>query len=89
MERQICPVDVISVCSAAGEIRPLRIRLADENRQLLRINIDEVLDVQEIRHVGAEASIFLCRAKVWDRLWTFELKYSLRSHTWCMLRSVD
>lgn len=89
MEQQICPVDVISVCSADGKMRPLRIRLADENRQLFRINIDEVLDVQEICHVGAEASIFLCRARVWDRLWTFELKYSVRSHTWCILRSVE
>lgn len=89
MDQQTCPVDVISVCSVTGELRPLRIRLTDENRQLLRINIDEVLDVREIQHVGAEASIFLCRARVWDRLWTFELKYSIRNHTWCMLRSVE
>jgi len=86
---QICPVDVISLCSAAGELRPLRIRLEDENRQLLRINIDEILDVKEIQHVGAEASIFRCRARVWDRTWTFELKYSLRTHTWWMLRTVS
>lgn len=89
MEQQVCPVDVISVCSASGELRPLRIRLEDENRQLLRINIEEVLDVREIQHVGAEASIFLCRARVWDRLWTFELKYSLRSHSWCMMRTIS
>lgn len=86
---QVYPVDVISLCSATGELRPLRIRLADEEQQLIRINIDEVLDVREIRHVGAEASIFLCRARVWDRIWTFELKYTLRSHTWYILRLVE
>lgn len=89
MEQKMCPVDVISICTASGDLRPLRIRLEDENRQMLRINIDKVLDVKEIRHVGAEANIYLCRACVWDRMWTFELKYSLRAHTWCMLRTIN
>ena len=85
MEQKMRPVDVISVCSAAGEIRPLRLRLEDETHQLLRINVEEVLGVQDIRHVGAEAQIFRCRATVWDRKWIFELKYSIREHTWWML----
>ena len=88
MEQNMRPVDVISVCSATGEIRPLRIRMEDETRQMLKINIEEVLSVQDIQHVGAEAHIFLCRATVWDRKCTVELKYSIRSHTWWMLRTV-
>lgn len=79
------PVDVISVCSADGTIKPLRLQLEDEERQLLRINIQEVISVREIQHVGVEASVFLCRAKVHDRDWKFELKYTFRSHSWCML----
>ena len=85
MEQKECAVDVISVCSASGELRPLRLRLEDEAHQLLRINIEEVLSVQDIQHVGAEAHIYRCRARVWDRNWIFELKYSIRSHTWWML----
>ena len=75
-------VDVISVCSANGEIRPLRLQLQDEQHQLLRINIDEVVSTKEITHVGVEAQIFVCRARVWDRPWVLELKYFFRSHTW-------
>ena len=37
------PVDVISMCSADGEIRPLRLRMEDEEHQLLRIDIDEIV----------------------------------------------
>ena len=44
-------VDVISVCNADGQIRPLRLQLQDEQHQLLRINIDEVVSVKEITHV--------------------------------------
>ena len=82
-------VDVISVCSAKGEIRPLRLQLMDESHQQIRINIEQVVSVKEIPHVGAEAQIFLCRACVWEKEWLFELKYTIRSHTWCLLRKVS
>lgn len=89
MDRKLCAVDVISVCSATGELRPLRLRMEDENHQLLRINIDEVLDVQDIQHVGAEAHIYLCRSTIWGRTWTFELKYAIRTHTWWMRKTIS
>ena len=43
MQQNRCPIDVISVCSASGEIRPLRFRMEDEAHQLLCVNIDEVM----------------------------------------------
>ena len=79
-------VDVISVCNADGQIRPLRLQLQDEQHQLLRINIDEVVSVKEITHVGVEAQVFVCRARVWDRPWVLELKYLFRSHSWKLQR---
>ena len=82
MEQTMRPVDVISVCSADGQIRPLRLQLQDEQKQLMRINIDEIISVKEITHVGVEAMIFRCRARVWERAWMLELKYLFRSHTW-------
>ena len=82
------PVDVISVCSAEGEIRPLRLRLEDEQQQMVRVDIDEVVSTKQITYVGVEAQIFLCRASVWGREWLFELKYTFRSHMWLMLGRV-
>ena len=64
MEQKNKPVDVIAMCSAAGDIRPLRMRMEDEHHQLLRIDIDEVISVKEIQYVGIEAHVFLCRATV-------------------------
>ncbi len=88
MEQRICPVDVISMCSADGQIRPLRLRMEDEDRKLLRVDIDEVISVKQIQYVGIEAFIFLCRAMVRESLWLFELKYTVRTHTWCFFRRV-
>ena len=88
MEQTMCPVDVISVCSANGDIRPLRIRLEDDAHQLLRVDIDEIISMKPVQYVGIEAHIFLCRATVHGRKWLFELKYTIRSHSWCFLRRV-
>ena len=82
------PVDVISMCSANGDIRPLRFRIEDEAHQLLRVDIDEVISSREIQYAGIEAQIFLCKATVENRRWLFELKYTIRSHNWCFFRRV-
>lgn len=88
MEQNNCPVDVIAVCSANGDIRPLRVRVEDEQHQLLRVDIEEVVNSRAVQYVGVEAHVFLCRATVRGKEWLFELKYTIRSHSWCMLRKV-
>lgn len=82
------PVDVISVCNACGEIRPLRLRMEDEQHQLLSIDIDEVISMRPVQYVGIEAQIFLCKAIVKGKQWLFELKYTIRTHSWCIQRRV-
>ena len=82
------PVDVISVCSADGSIKPLRIRTEDEDHQLLRIDIEEVISCKKIQYVGIEAHVFLCRATIRGKESIFELKYTIRSHNWLLMRKV-
>ncbi|MEF2838816.1 MAG: hypothetical protein U0N82_13985 [Oscillospiraceae bacterium] len=88
MEQKVFPVDVISMCSASGEIRPLRFRMEDEQHQLLRIDIEEIIDSKEIQYLGIEATVYLCRATVRGKQWLFELKYTIRSHVWSFFRKV-
>lgn len=88
MDPNIRPVDVISVCSADGQIRPLRFRMEDEEHRLLRVDIDEIISCRQIQYVGIEAQIFLCKASVKEKQWLFELKYTIRTHCWCLLRKV-
>ncbi len=89
MDRNIHPVDVIAMHSANGDIRPLRLRMENEKHNLVRIDIDEVISCKEIQYVGIEARVFLCRAVVEERRWLFELRYTIRSHSWCLIRSVN
>ncbi|MBR5126341.1 MAG: hypothetical protein IKU68_06370 [Oscillospiraceae bacterium] len=88
MDRTMYPVDVLSVCSADGQIRPLRLRLEGDSLEPVRIDIEDVLKITEIPHVGVEARIFLCRARPYGREMLFELKYTFRSHCWCLIRRI-
>ena len=81
-------VDVISVCSASGEIRPLRLRLEDWDSQLIRVDIEEVVSTRQVEYVGVEAQIFTCRAKIGGMMRQFELKYMFRSHCWYLCRQI-
>ena len=87
MEDCMRPVDVISLCSTTGEIKPLRLRV-EENNQEIRVDIREVVSVKEITYVGVEAKIFLCRAWLHGRECMLELKYAIRSHSWTLLGKV-
>ena len=88
MGQPILPVDVIAMHSANGDIKPLRLRLEDESHGLLRVDIDEVVSSKLVQYVGIEAQIFLCRAMVGESRWLFELKYTIRSHSWQFVRRV-
>lgn len=88
MEQSIRPIDVICMCSANGEIRPLRLRITDETHHLVRIDIDEIINIRPVQYVGIEATIFLCRGTIEERPCLVELKYTIRSHSWCLLRKV-
>ncbi len=78
-------VDVISVCNADGSIRPLRLRLEQENCELLRIDIEEILGTKEIPYTGVEAIIFRCRGRSGDHVSTFQLRYLFRKHSWHLI----
>jgi len=88
VENKITPVDVISICTADGQIRPLRFRMEDESHGLLRIDIAEVISMKPVQYVGIEAQIFLCRAVVNGAERMFELKYTIRTHSWCLFRRI-
>lgn len=85
---QELPVDVISVCSASGEIRPLRLRVEDEEHFMQRIDIDEVISRKTIPYVGAEAELFLCKASIHGRLHLLQLRYCIRSHCWHIVQKM-
>lgn len=89
MEQSICPIDVISVCAADGSIRPLRFRMENGSAGFTRVDISRVINCRQIQYVGIEAYVFLCEAWMDEKRQLLELRYTIRSHTWCLLRVVN
>ena len=82
------PVDVISVCRKDGTIEPLRMQVEDDRKQMVRVDIEEIVGKREIPHAGVEARVFLCRGTMESISCMFEIKYAFRSHCWSILRRV-
>ena len=88
MEPCNIPIQVISVCSTDGQIRPLRFRFEDEMHQMHTVNVLEVVDIRAVTYVGIEAFRYLCKAEQEGMRHLFELNYAVRSHRWNILRKI-
>ena len=86
MDAQNLKIDVIAVCNADGTLEPLRFRYEDETHRLRRVCVTEVLCCKPIQYVGIEAFVYTCRALDGDRERLYELKYTVRSHSWVLFR---
>ena len=87
---QLCniPVEILTVCGTDGRLQPLRFRLEDAAHQLHTVSVEQVISVKEVQYVGIEALVYLCRAKFRQRERLFELRYTVRTHRWVLMRMV-
>ncbi len=82
------PIEMICVCSADGNLIPLRFRMEDEDHCLQTVVIEQVLCSKPIQYVGVEAIQYLCKAKNEGKERLFELRYTVKSHAWTLFRVV-
>lgn len=83
MEMRSYPVDVISICTAQGMIRPLRLRLEAQQRHL-RMDIEDILEIDEVCRIGMEGFVFRCIAHTEEGSTLLVLRYFTRSHSWSL-----
>lgn len=79
-------IDVISLCDANGEVRPLRIRAVAEAGEVICGKICEIISEKEYKCLGAESWIYLCRVQTEERRIVVELKFSVPTHSWFLMR---
>ena len=85
MLSRIRPIDVMSVCTADGEITPLRFRIETEEQGLLRVDIAQIVSRKNICCAGIESKSYLCKVQEGDFMRMYELRYSIRSHRWSLV----
>ncbi len=82
------PVQMIACCDANGAMQPLRFRFEDGTHALRTVQVREVVDCREHSYVGIEAFFFLCRAVLDGQEKLYELKYTVHTHRWALLREI-
>lgn len=84
MDSMNCPVDVIALCRANGEITPLRVRGKRLDADF-RGEILEVVKTRRMGYVGSEAIVYVCWAKIAGTRELLELKYHIASASWNLI----
>lgn len=79
-------IDVITLCGADGELRPLRIRALEETGETIIGNVQQIIDRKENNRVCIESMLYLCRVDLDGRSVVVELKFHIRSHSWYLTR---
>lgn len=82
------PVDIISYCNTLGDIRPIRMRMENEQHERVTVDIREIAYQKEIKPSGLPIISYGCKL-LWDgqeRL--IELYYHAHTHRWTFHRIV-
>lgn len=90
MDNTYCyrPIQTLCIVSTLGEIRPVWFRYEDEEHNIIKVDIREILSQKESRVAGRKELIYTCSAQADEQLTIVELKYTIESHKWILSRKV-
>ena len=88
MAVQNLPIQVLSCCGTCGDLQPLRFRYEDRAHSVHTVSITEIVDGRKVEYVGLEAFLFLCKARLEDREKLYELRYTVATHRWTLVKEV-
>jgi hypothetical protein len=78
------PVDVIATFNTEGEIKPLYVRV-EENNTLYTRKIEQIEYDRVEKFAGTSSILFGCYIGVNDRLQKIKLKYNISTHQWLLV----
>lgn len=82
------PIEMIALCGLNGELRPLRFRYEDVGHHPQVVHIREIISTKESLQVGIQSFYYLCRATLQEKEQLFELRYTVKNHSWTLHRVV-
>jgi hypothetical protein len=83
------PVDMICFCSTLGEVKPLRIRLENEEHERVSADIIEIAYRKQIKPSGLTILIYGCRLELFGEMRLAEFHYHIDSGRWTLFRMVS
>lgn len=81
-------VEMISVCGTDGTITPIRFRVKDEFGCMQTVAVVQVICSKKVQYAGVDAIQFFCNGLSDGRESLMELRYTVRTHRWMLLKTV-
>lgn len=79
------PIDVNATFNVLGEIKPIYVRLEDDQHKLHTYKIQGIEYQKEDKRAGNISLIFVCNIEVEGIKKHLELAYNIASHKWVLL----
>ncbi len=78
-------IDANASFNPLGEIKPLYIRLEDENHELHTYKIEHIKQVKEEKYAGISSFLYTCEIEVEGILKQIKIRYYVASHKWALI----
>ncbi len=83
------PVDVNATFNVEGKIKPIYIRLEDEEHVLQTYKIHSIVYSREEKYAGVEVLFFCCNICIGDCMRMIYIKYHVKTHQWVLVQEMD
>ena len=83
------PVDVNATFNVQGKIKPIFIRLEDEEHVLRTYKIENIVYSREENYAGVPVMLYCCNIRVGDCMQTINIKYHIKTHQWVLINEHD
>ena len=83
------PIQIISVFSTLGDIKPLFFRLENEDHTIQTVKIDRILAHKETSINGIKEIRYTCEATIFEQTKLFTITYNIASHKWRLFQMLN
>ena len=80
------PIEVVSYTDNKGDLKPLRIRIQNDDETLKVIRVDKVITKQTEKLAGNYMLVFKCESLIDNTSRLFEIKYELQTCKWILFK---
>ena len=80
------PIEVVSYTDNKGDVKPLRIRIQNDDETLNVIRVDKVITKQMEKLAGNYMLVLKCESLIDNTSRLFEIKYELHTCKWILFK---
>ncbi|MFA9377018.1 MAG: hypothetical protein ACERKZ_09740 [Lachnotalea sp.] len=82
--KRFISIDANATFNPLGEIKPMYIRLEDEEHQLHTYKIESISSIKDEKYAGIHAILFVCNIRIEDCMREIKIRYYIPSHKWML-----